>query len=259
VLLLEPDGVPGAIPFEALVRPHGKWLGEEFTIIQSPGLWAELALRPLQRPVSTDTHAVIVGNPLHLSDEVLPPLGEAEREAQHVATLLPSNRSFLGVDATPTAVRAALLNADVFHFAGHARFDGESARLLLSGQRAVMDAEAIETASRRCKLAVLSACSTAASEIQGPWNVDSLVQAFWRAGAPHVVASRWDVDSSATAQLFREFYLRLLRGETVAGALALANSALRLQSETAHPYFWSAFGLFGCAPDGGSGRPKSRL
>ncbi len=249
VLLVEPDIVPGAIAFEALVHPDGRWLGEHFTIITSPGVWAELALRERPSSIRPSASALIIGNPSYTptAGEFFGPLPHAEREAQFVGRLLPSGQMLLGAAATARAITTSLPQAEVFHFAGHARFDGESARLLLAGEGAVLDARAIEKSAGRCRLAVLSACSTAA-ERDGPWSVESLVQAFWRAGTPEVIASRWEVDSSVTARLFVEFYTHRLRGASGAESLRRAAATVRSLPGSAHPFFWAPFHVFGCVP-----------
>src|SRR5262249_43820144 len=128
VLLVEPDAVPGAVAFEALVHPDGRWLGEHLTIVTTPGLWAELTLRRTPSVVSPSAPALIVGNPSNagLGSEYLLPLPEAEREAELVSRLFPVGRLLVGGAATPRAVSASLPNAKLFHFTGHARFDGES-------------------------------------------------------------------------------------------------------------------------------------
>ena len=250
VLLVEPDVVPGSIAFEALVHPDGRWLGEHFTIVTSPGLWAELALRGRRSVVRASSPALIVGNPAHAatSSEFFSPLPDAEREAEFIQRLFSSGRSLVGPAAVPRAVTASLAEAELFHFAGHARFDGESARLLLAGAGASLDSTGVQQFGRRCRLAVLSACSTAGPDRDGPWNVESLVQAFWRAGTPLVIASRWEVDSTTTNQLFSEFYTRLVRGKNAAEALRHAVAATRSSSASAHPFYWAAFHAFGSLP-----------
>lgn len=97
----------------------------------------------------------------------------------------------------------------------------------------------------RLKLAVFSACGTAkTSELS---DSDSLVTAFLRAGANNVVASRWNVDSMATADFVDLFYGSLLSGTSTAGALQNAAAAFRTMPERAHPYYWAAFAAFGRA------------
>jgi CHAT domain-containing protein len=250
VLLLEPDVLPGNIAFEALVHPDGRWLGEHFTMVTSPGSSAELALRERRTRVRRSSTALIVGNPAHTAPapEFYIPLPDAEREAQSIRRFFSSGRLLLGSAGTPRAVTAWLAQSELFHFAGHARFDGESARLLLAGEGASLDAKAIEEFGGSCRLAVLAACSTAAPDRDGPWNADSLVQAFWRAGTPLVIASLWEVDSRTTARLFAEFYTRLLNGENGAESIRHAAAVVRSSPGNAHPFFWAAFHPFGCLP-----------
>jgi CHAT domain-containing protein len=246
---VEPDAVPGAIAFEALVHTDGRWLGNHLTIITSPGLWAEIALRRTRADVLPSATALIVGNPLYSGSDFLVPLADAEREAEFVSRMFPASRPLIGAAATSRAVTFALPGAELFHFTGHARFDGESARLVLAGEAAFLDAKDIEKSAKRCRLSVLSACSTAASERDGPWNVESLVQAFWRAGTPQVIASRWEVDSTTTSRLFAEFYKHLLSGNSAPESLRRAAAAIRGQPDSAHPFYWAAFHVFGTSTD----------
>jgi len=74
---------------------------------------------------------------------------------------------------------------------------------------------------------------------------DSLARLLADGGVPEVVASRWLVDSRATASLMNEFYDRLLSGETVSGSLRNASHSLRMQKEFAHPFYWAGFAAFG--------------
>ena len=76
-----------------------------------------------------------------------------------------------------------------------------------------------------------------------PEDFDSLARVFLSRGVPHVIASRWNVDSNSTVLLMEEFYERLLAGSTVPQALAFAEAALRQRAP--HPYYWAAFDAFG--------------
>src|SRR2546425_7826195 len=98
---------------------------------------------------------------------------------------------------------------------------------------------------KHCRLAVFSACSTGTGERGGLVDPNSLVRAFLLARVPHVVASRWNVDSTATAAFMRSFYGTLLTPITTAGALQAAANQIRRRPDTAHPYYWAAFSLFG--------------
>jgi CHAT domain-containing protein len=92
---------------------------------------------------------------------------------------------------------------------------------------------------------VLSACQTEASAVGSSTGTEGLTQKFLNAGVPHIVASRWDVDSSETARLMKIFYARLLAGEDVASSLRTAQSTLMTLPASAHPYYWAAFQLEG--------------
>jgi CHAT domain-containing protein len=95
------------------------------------------------------------------------------------------------------------------------------------------------------RLVVLSGCSTAKANLSRTADPDNLVDSFLRAGVPHVVASRWDVDSKATDHLMEEFYSYLFSGETVASALRHVRMNMLAARETSHPYYWAAFAAFG--------------
>jgi CHAT domain-containing protein len=66
------------------------------------------------------------------------------------------------------------------------------------------------------------------------------------AGAPRVVASLWQVDDAATADLMREFYKAMLvEGMRPAAALRTAQVRTWQRNPQLSPYFWSAFTLQG--------------
>lgn len=95
-------------------------------------------------------------------------------------------------------------------------------------------------------LVVLSACQTAlGKEIKGEGLV-GLTRGFMYAGAPRVVASLWNVDDRATAELMKRFYGAMFtKGMRPAAALRAAQTSLRREKGWAAPYYWAAFTLQG--------------
>jgi CHAT domain-containing protein/tetratricopeptide (TPR) repeat protein len=95
-------------------------------------------------------------------------------------------------------------------------------------------------------LVVLSACETGlGKEIKGEGLI-GLTRGFMYAGAPRVVASLWNVDDLATAELMKLFYQRMLKDRLPAGAaLRAAQLELSGQKRWASPYFWAGFVLHG--------------
>ena len=95
-------------------------------------------------------------------------------------------------------------------------------------------------------LVVLSACQTAlGKEIRGEGLV-GLARAFMYAGAPRVVASLWQVNDVATAELMRRFYRGMLHDKLrPAAALRAAQTEIARDPRWTSPYFWAGFALQG--------------
>jgi len=94
------------------------------------------------------------------------------------------------------------------------------------------------------QLAVLSACSTASGS-GGSSGFNSVTDALLRAAVPHVVASRWAVDSAETRGFVQDFYHNALSGQTVSDAIRLTSRKMLADARTSHPYYWSAFAAYG--------------
>lgn len=96
------------------------------------------------------------------------------------------------------------------------------------------------------ELIVLSACQTAlGKEVKGE-GLLGLTRGFMYAGTPRVVASLWQVNDAATADLMKRFYQGMPRdGLHPAAALREAQLALWKKKPTQAPYFWAAFVLQG--------------
>lgn len=236
------DGLDG-LPLESLIDEKGRYFGDIAVITTSLGLYYRGGFRAAF-PFYENTPALIVGVPnatLEIGEE-LPSLPDALEEAEIV------NRSFTGAtlleagDATRESILARLPGVKLFHFAGHAIYTTAHSGLLLSDSLFDPSLIPVRTISQ-LQLAVFSACETQ----NGSGDVESPVRVFLQAGVPNVVASRWKVDSGATRQFMQVFYSALLEGNSVPVAVHLAESKLRSNARTSHPYYWSAFGAFGAA------------
>jgi CHAT domain-containing protein len=94
------------------------------------------------------------------------------------------------------------------------------------------------------QLAVLSACSTGSGS-GGSSGFNSVTDALLRAGVPHVVASRWAVDSTESRAFVQDFYHNALSGQSVSDAVRLTSRKMLANPRTSHPYYWSAFAAYG--------------
>ncbi len=95
-------------------------------------------------------------------------------------------------------------------------------------------------------LVVLSACQTGlGKEVKGEGLI-GLTRGFMYAGAPRVVASLWQVDDVATAELMKRFYRGMLQQrQRPAAALRAAQLEMQSKKQWQHPFYWAAFTLQG--------------
>ena len=95
-------------------------------------------------------------------------------------------------------------------------------------------------------LVVLSACQTALGKDVRGEGLLGVTRGFMYAGASSVVASLWQVDDAATAELMKLFYSNMLqRGMKPGEALRAAQNSIRQRPEWRSPYYWAAFTLQG--------------
>jgi CHAT domain-containing protein len=251
-LVIELDERLRDIPFQALLGPNDHYLIESVRIAYSPGVIYESRLRPPSVIAST-AQVLVVGSSANagLGFSFVPV--NAVGEAADVANMFPHPFLLLGDKATLKNVDARLPSTEVFHFVGHAISDFAREGLVLAssdqtGQAETWGPEQItDGLFTRSKLVVLAACSTGKNYHDRRESHGEFVRTVLAAGVPHVVASRWDVDSEATATFMHHFYVALLSGQSVPAALQVAATDLQSASSTQHPYYWAAFAAFGRA------------
>lgn len=249
-LLFEPDEPLDVIPWEVLVDQKGQYLAAKFSTTVTPGLYRLTRLRE-GSGLTSESSALVVSVPV-VPDKRLQPLTDADAEGEAVTNAFFRGTWLRGSDATISTIKKELRGKVVFHFAGHAVASVQHSGLVL----AEMDPK---TATARLvtgenislqdvsdlQLAVLSACSTGIEAQNNSPGTEGLTDALLRAGVPHVIASRWNVDSAETAIFMKSFYASLLAGNVPAKALRAARATLASRPASIHPYFWSAFVLQG--------------
>jgi CHAT domain-containing protein len=187
----------------------------------------------------------------------LPRLFNAKRELHEIGELAGTDSAFF---TEFNATRENLLSTDltqfrVLHLVTHGVFDAsrpESSGLVLS----LIDPDAKPVDGfvglhdifklRAPDLVVLSACYTALGQQQNGEGLIGMMRGFMHAGASGVVASLWQVDDRATAELMKQFYENMLQGRMgPAAALRDAQNKIRLQDEWSSPYYWAGFSYQG--------------
>jgi len=249
-LVIEAEGWMARVPFEALLDSNGHYLIERASIVHSLGQDSQARLRS-DNGISADMPALVLGSTASSAADGLIPLPDVAEEADTVAGGFHSPRVLKGGEATLGAIRSDLPGAAVFHFAGHSLAAPQRTGLLLESGAGKMNTPRLMDANvvrrlhlQNLQLAVLSACSTASAGT-GSNGFDSVTDALLRAGVPHVVASRWAVDSTETRGFVQDFYRNALSGQSVSEAIRLTSRNMLANPRTSHPYYWSAFAAYG--------------
>jgi CHAT domain-containing protein len=240
-LIIEPDRGLWLVPFESLLDAHNLYLGDHYAISLSPGLPYLSASTPWHG-ISQETPILLAGDP---QTRGMRPLQDAEAEVRGIAHQFRYPSLLLKDDVSYRRISDQMKGAEIFHFSGHAAASPDGVGLLL-GDSAVMDATKIRVSDfSGLRLAVLSACDSANGATGVFDDRDSLARLLVGAGIPEVVASRWMVNSRATAALMQEFYAQLFAGKGVSLALRDASRNLRSREGFAHPFYWAGFTVFG--------------
>ncbi|HEY9433463.1 MAG TPA: CHAT domain-containing tetratricopeptide repeat protein [Blastocatellia bacterium] len=186
-------------------------------------------------------------------------LAFSRQEAESIFALTPGGTGLKATDFNASrdlAISQQLSQYRILHFATHGLLNSE--RPELSGlvfslidqegkpQDGFLRLHEVYNLQLNADLIVLSACETGlGKEIKGEGLI-GLTRGFMYSGAPRVVASLWNVDDLATAELMKLFYRGMLKDGLPAGAaLRAAQLELSGQKRWASPYYWAGFVLHG--------------
>jgi CHAT domain-containing protein/tetratricopeptide (TPR) repeat protein len=249
-LVIEADSWLAQVPFEALLDSRGHYLIERAPVVHSLGRTIDASLHE-ETPVSTDLRALIVGSTASSQREGLIPLPDVVAEAETVASAFQSPEMLKGSNATLGVVERDLPLAVVFHFTGHSLARPNGAALMLAAATpqksgpALLNGDSLRYLDlRNMQLAFLSTCN-AESGSDGARGFSTIAEGLQRAGVPHVVASRWAVDSVETRKFVEDFYRNALSGQPVSEAVRQTSRSMMANPRTWHPYYWSAFSAYG--------------
>jgi len=244
-----PTGKLSQIPFQALAYPqdkdHFRFLVEDHSIFYTSQMEIFYGKADDKKDMNSLT---AFGNP----DKTLPKAGQ---EVLNLNKIITAAKIYIEDSATEKKARESLMQSKYIHFATHGMLDyndfrnsyllfakEQNADTTLNGKLTIREIKALKI--NNCDLVTLSACETAVSkEISKGWYI-SPANSFLVKGVKTVVASLWPVDDDATSILMTAFYQNL---QTMGKAEALrrAQETLSKNPKYVHPYFWSAFLLYG--------------
>ena len=183
----------------------------------------------------------------------------SRQEADEIMRLVADEKKLEAVDFAASrrlATGAELGQYRIVHFATHGLINNEHPELsgvVLSlvdeqghPQNGFLRLYDLYNLKLLADLVVLSACRTAlGKEIKGEGLV-GLTRGFMYAGAPRVVASLWQIDDRAAAELMKRFYQNMLgQGLRAAAALRAAQISMQSDKRWRGPHYWAAFTIQG--------------
>lgn len=183
----------------------------------------------------------------------LPRLFHARRELTDISELTGNNAAFYSeYDATREKLRTIDLSQyRILHVVTHGLFDTERPErsglvlsLVNANQQPIPGFVSLADIYklRAPKLVVLSACYTALGQKLEGEGLTGVTRGFMHAGASGVVATLWQVNDRASAELMKNFYENMLRRDmTPAAALRDAQNKIRLNPNWSSPYYWAGF------------------
>jgi CHAT domain-containing protein/Tfp pilus assembly protein PilF len=183
----------------------------------------------------------------------------SRQEAEAITGLLPASERLQALDFAADrrlALGGKLGEYRILHFATHGLLNNKVPALsglvfsLVDEQgqprNGFLRLHEIYNLKLNADLVVLSGCQTALGQEVIGEGLIGLTRGFMHAGAPRVVASLWNVNDHATANLMKLFYRRMLKdGMRPAAALRAAQLAMWKAEPDVVPYRWGAFILQG--------------
>jgi CHAT domain-containing protein/Tfp pilus assembly protein PilF len=272
-LVIAPDAVSWNLPFQALRTEDGRYLIENYAVSYAPSLTAlgaisTLRARPKPRRTAPPSLLALVNPALSPAIEtriksILPaeqpgPTPDAQTEVEELSKLYGERRVavLVGPGASEDRMKAEAGKYDLLHLDVRGVLN-ETAPLFsfaaLSSNAEAKEDGALEVREifdldLKSDLAVISASELAWTKAGAMRSMTGLTWAWFVAGCPATVVSRWRTDASSDLAL--EFHRRIIsswRKESKARTWQEAVRQSLSREERRHPYFWAGFSVLGDA------------
>jgi CHAT domain-containing protein len=188
-----------------------------------------------------------------------PPLESVQAEIAGIQATIPNSNGLLDQDFTRERLQSELQTErpQILHLATHAQFGFDAQETFLvtgrdssqpyNGTVSLNDLYQLlrssQTAAAPLELLTLTGCETAAGSSRDALGI---VGVALQAGAQSAIASLWQVEDAATAQLVVQFYQNLQAGQSQSEAQRSAQRswlAANPEGRYRHPGYWAPFVL----------------
>lgn len=240
-LIISADAFVHLLPFEALVVNKQQFLGAEKEISYSYSLLQYL--NHSKEKVQALPVTVFTFNQNHLNFPALP-------NSKTEADFIQKNFSSTVANAAETPADdflKAIQQTSVLHIATHAVADDSLQQPYFVLQNKVYLGQ-LQYTTTSAPLVVLTACETAAGNLQKGEGVVSLARVLISKGVKGIVASRWKVDDAVAPVFVKEFYKQMSEKHSPSAALFAARKKY-LQTagnlSAKNPMLWAGFSYVG--------------
>jgi CHAT domain-containing protein len=277
-ILVSADNMLHFIPFETMVLPDGRYLGEVYDIIYIPGFTIREHLE--NRTYNNGKAIVALGNPdystyhpeklqgraldySNLGIKAWTDLPGTQQEINMLQQQFDSVTVLTGNNLSETGLKklsedGKLSKATILHFSLHGIAGTTSAKednslVVTEPDNGAEDGllqfyEAFEL-DIKPQLVCLSACETGLGLIDQDGSLATMGTAFLAAGARAVLATNWSIDDAATALFIKDVY-RQYKEKNIPFAQAVANTKRSFikgdfGEKYKKPYYWAPFKYFG--------------
>ncbi len=251
-LVFVPFGKLNYLPFDVFSDADGNYLIENHDIAYAPSATVYTLLQGINSEVNTDSEQMLMMTYSGAAFPNLVPLIGIELEYAYIAGVVPNLTYYPEEEAQVANLSTSLVDADILHFAAHGVFDGANALASYialapdapdhDGRLTVTDIYALSLDN--APLVTISACQLAFSELSAGDELEGMIRAFLFGGARGVVASLWNADDFATAELMEAFYRYRSQGQmSEVAALSQAKRDMALMGRPVAE--WSGFVLIG--------------
>ena len=242
-LVIVPHEGLNLLPFQVLQDPaDGSYLGERFEITYAPSATVLANLERLPNLAGGRLLAV-----------AYPGMTDSMNEVRSIAGLYPG-RSKMITDVMLKNDELMRLAKDynLLHLSMHGEFQSINPMfsfLMLRKPSAQDDgrftaADMFGLPLPKNSLVVLSACETGQVRVTHGNELLGMERALLYAGASTLVLTSWEVHAPSTALWMKTFY-REAQTKSPSEAARLALTAVKAQTEYAHPFYWGPFLLTG--------------
>jgi CHAT domain-containing protein len=241
------DGTLRNIPMAVLFDGQ-KYLVEKYAIALTPGLQL-LDPKPFAG-IQLKAVAAGISEALKVEGSNFSKLVNVEPELDNVQSVVPGSPKLLNQSFTKIKLQDQLnaANFPVVHMATHGQFSSNSEQTFILSWDKLLRVQDLNSllktsdpskAPRTIELLVLSACETAQGDLRATLGLAGFAV---RAGARSTLATLWQVDDKASAELIARFYQELTKpNATKAEALRQA----QLASIKKEVYYWAPYVLVG--------------